>query len=149
MRGREEPDPGSGSHPTRVTTDVWQTQHAHARLQAPWHNVAVAALDVATGKVIGQLKRRHRSVEFLQFLKAIDAAVPWRTDIHLIADNYGTHKTQAVRAWLNPSSLPRSLRPQRLAPIWSSVSLAKIGEQWIKRSAHPALLSWAIHTGIR
>jgi len=58
-----------------------------------------AALDVATGKVIGQLKRRHRSVEFLQFLKAIDAAVPGEQDIHLIMDNYGTHKTPAVKAW--------------------------------------------------
>ncbi|MFX8512238.1 IS630 family transposase, partial [Acinetobacter baumannii] len=46
-----------------------------------------AALDVATGKVIGQLKRRHRSVEFLQVLKAIDAAVPGEQDIHLIMDN--------------------------------------------------------------
>jgi len=59
-----------------------------------------AALDVATGKVIGQLKRRHRSVEFLQFLKAIDAAVPGEQDIHLIMDNYGTHKTDAIKRWL-------------------------------------------------
>lgn len=58
-----------------------------------------AALDVATDKVIGQLKRRHRSAEFLQFLKAIDAVVPTDQDIHLIMDNYGTHKTDKVRTW--------------------------------------------------
>ncbi|WP_049624030.1 IS630 family transposase, partial [Frateuria defendens] len=42
---------------------------------------------------------RHRSAEFLQFLKAIDAAVPKDQEVHLIMDNYGTHKTEKVRAW--------------------------------------------------
>lgn len=58
-----------------------------------------AALDVATGKVIGQLHRRHRSQEFLKFLRTIDASVPADLDIHLIMDNYGTHKTPAVQRW--------------------------------------------------
>lgn len=58
-----------------------------------------AALDVATGKVIGELHRRHRSVEFLKFLKTIDAQVPADLDVHLVMDNYGTHKTPAVRRW--------------------------------------------------
>ena len=49
---------------TRVTTDVWQTQHAHARLQASRHNVAVRSAGCNHWQVIGQLKRRHRSVEF-------------------------------------------------------------------------------------
>jgi transposase len=49
-----------------------------------------AALDVKTSKVLGQLHRRHRSVEFRTFLDAIDAAVPPALDIHLILDNYGT-----------------------------------------------------------
>jgi transposase len=53
-----------------------------------------AALDVVTGRVISQLKRRHRSVEFLQFLKTIDESVPPTMDVHLIMDNYGTHKTK-------------------------------------------------------
>ena len=59
-----------------------------------------AALDIASGKVIGELHRRHRSKEFLQFLRTIDAAVPAALDVHLVMDNYGTHKTPAVRAWL-------------------------------------------------
>ena len=58
-----------------------------------------AALDVATGKVIGECHRRHRSQEFLQFLETIDAHVPADLDVHLILDNYGTHKTPRVRRW--------------------------------------------------
>ena len=58
-----------------------------------------AALDVATGKVIGECHRRHRSQEFLHFLRTIDANVPTDLDIHLILDNYGTHKTPRVRRW--------------------------------------------------
>jgi transposase len=59
-----------------------------------------AALDIATGNVLGKCYRRHRSVEFLDFLKKIDAAVPADLDIHLVLDNYGTHKTALVRRWL-------------------------------------------------
>jgi transposase len=59
-----------------------------------------AALDIATGNVLGKCYRRHRSVEFLDFLKKIDAAVPSDLDVHLVLDNYGTHKTALVRSWL-------------------------------------------------
>jgi transposase len=59
-----------------------------------------AALDVASGKVIGELHRRHRSKEFLTFLRTIDNNVPAELDVHLIMDNYGTHKTPTVKGWL-------------------------------------------------
>jgi transposase len=59
-----------------------------------------AALNIATGKVIGELHRRHRSQEFLQFLRTIDEAVPKPLDVHLVMDNYGTHKTPTVKRWL-------------------------------------------------
>jgi len=59
-----------------------------------------AALDVATGKVIGQCMKRHRHQEWLKFLRAIDRATPKGLDLHLIADNYATHKHPAVKAWL-------------------------------------------------
>jgi transposase len=59
-----------------------------------------AALNVATGKVIGECHRRHRSVEFRKFLETVDAAVPKSMDVHLILDNYGTHKTLTIRRWL-------------------------------------------------
>lgn len=58
-----------------------------------------AALDVATGRVIGELHRRHRSKEFLQFLRTIDASVPANLDVHLVMDNYGTHKTPSIKSW--------------------------------------------------
>lgn len=58
-----------------------------------------AALDIATGQVIGEMHRRHRSSEFLQFLRTIEANVPAMLDIHLVMDNYGTHKTPSIQAW--------------------------------------------------
>jgi transposase len=58
-----------------------------------------AALDIASGEVIGELHRRHRSSEFLQFLRAIDANVPADLDVHIVMDNYGTHKTPKVKDW--------------------------------------------------
>lgn len=59
-----------------------------------------AALNVKTGKVLAQCKPRHRHQEFLQFLKHIDANVPPDLDVHLIIDNYATHKHAAVKQWL-------------------------------------------------
>ena len=58
-----------------------------------------AALDVATGKVIGKCFSRHRAKEFLAFLKQVNAEVPLGQDIHVILDNYATHKTPGVRRW--------------------------------------------------
>lgn len=59
-----------------------------------------AALDVATGRVIGSLKSRHRSQEFRAFLRQIEKAVPPGLAIHLVLDNYATHKTASVARWL-------------------------------------------------
>ncbi|MGH6913704.1 MAG: IS630 family transposase [Geminicoccales bacterium] len=59
-----------------------------------------AALDVLTGAVIGQCMPRHRHEEFLKFLKIIDREVPKRLQIHLVLDNYATHKHANVKAWL-------------------------------------------------
>ncbi len=59
-----------------------------------------AALDIATGEVIGRCYRRHRAVEFRKFLSVIDKAVPRDLDVHLVLDNYGTHKTALIHTWL-------------------------------------------------
>jgi len=59
-----------------------------------------AALDVKTGEVIGRCHRRHRAVEFRTFLDTIEAAVPEDLDVHLVVDNYATHKTPLIRRWL-------------------------------------------------
>jgi len=58
-----------------------------------------AALELKTNKVIAQLKHRHRSVEFRPFLDEIEAQVPAGLEVHLIVDNYGTHKTALIRKW--------------------------------------------------
>ena len=59
-----------------------------------------AALDVLEGKVIGQCMQRHRHQEFICFLKAIEAKVPAGKIVHVILDNYATHKHPKVMAWL-------------------------------------------------
>jgi len=59
-----------------------------------------AALDAKTGKVIGKCQKRHRALEFRKFLNTIEASVPKDLDIHIILDNYGTHKTPMIHRWL-------------------------------------------------
>jgi transposase len=59
-----------------------------------------AAIDTKTGNVIGQTHRRHRSEEFRKFLDTIENNVPQDLDVHLIMDNYATHKTDAIQRWL-------------------------------------------------
>jgi len=59
-----------------------------------------AAFDVATGKVTGRVTRRHRAVEFLAFLRQIDADTPPELDLHLILDNSSTHQTDKVQTWV-------------------------------------------------
>ena len=59
-----------------------------------------AALDIATGRVIGKCYTRHRAAEFRKFLDEIEASVPRDLDVHLVMDNYATHKTALIRNWL-------------------------------------------------
>jgi transposase len=60
-----------------------------------------AALDVVTGEVIGSIHRRHRATEFRKFLAKLDKQVPAELDVHLICDNYSTHKAPVVARWLD------------------------------------------------
>ncbi|HSP07418.1 MAG TPA: IS630 family transposase [Acidobacteriota bacterium] len=60
-----------------------------------------AAMNMLTGKVIGDCMPRHRHQEFIRFLKKIEAETPHHLDLHLIVDNYGTHKHQRVQSWLH------------------------------------------------
>lgn len=90
------------------------------------------------GQLIGQTQRRHRSVEFRNFLDTIEENVPPDLDVHLIPDNYGTHKTQMIRGW--PAKRPR-FHPH-LTP--TSASWLNLVERWfalltdkqLRRSAH-------------
>ena len=97
-----------------------------------------AALSVATGTVNGECHRRHRSQEFLQFLKTIEGNVSDGLDIHLILDNYGTHKTARVRRWLaahprfHVHFTPTSASWLNLVERW----FAALTENQIKPGAH-------------
>jgi len=59
-----------------------------------------AAFNTADGTVISSVHRRHRTIEFKKFLAKIDAEVPAHLDVHLVCDNYGTHKSPAIKTWL-------------------------------------------------
>ena len=63
-----------------------------------------AALNTQTGEVIGQCKKRHRHQEFLAFLKTVEKQTPKVLDLHLIVDNYATHKHEKVKTWLKQNN---------------------------------------------
>jgi len=97
-----------------------------------------AALDTKTGKVIGQTQQRHRSEEFRRFLDTIEANVPADLDVHLILDNYGTHKTALIRNWLAKRPrfhlhfTPTSASWLNLVERW----FAALTEKQLRRGAH-------------
>jgi transposase len=97
-----------------------------------------AAFNTADGTVISSLHRRHRTIEFRKFLIKIDSEVPADLDIHLVCDNYGTHKTPAIRKWL--SDHPRF--HMHFTPTYSSWInqverwFAYITDQLIRRGDH-------------
>jgi len=97
-----------------------------------------AAFNTADGTVIGSLHRRHRTVEFKKFLAKIDAEVPDHLDVHLVCDNYGTHKSPAIIKWLRAH--PRF--HMHYTPTYSSWInqverwFAYLTEQLLQRSDH-------------
>jgi len=102
-----------------------------------------AALDVATGNVLGQCFRRHRSIEFKKFLDYVDSQVPSGLEVHLVLDNYGTHKTPMIKRWLQ--------RHQRYQVHFTPTHSSWINqvERWfgllstreIKRNSHRTVLA--------
>ena len=108
-----------------------------------------AALDVATGRVIGKIKRRHRSVDFVSFLRHVDQAVPDDLEVHMILDNYGTHKTERVKRWL----IRHPRFHCRFTPTGSSwLNLverffASLTERQLKRGTHRSVV--ALENAIR
>jgi transposase len=107
-----------------------------------------AALDIATGRVIGKCYPRHRAAEFRKFLDEIEANVPRDLDVHLVMDNYATHKTKLIRDWL-------ARRPRwhvHLTPTSSSWLnqverfFALLTERQIRRGVHRSLA--ALHAAI-
>ena len=97
-----------------------------------------AALDARTGQVIGQCHRRHRALEFRKFLDAIESEVPVELDVHLIADNYATHKTALIRSWFAKRSrfhihfTPTSASWLNLVERWFGL----LTEKQLRRGVH-------------
>ncbi len=97
-----------------------------------------AAFDLASGSVIAQHYRQHRHQEFLRFLKLIDKAVPKDLDLHLVLDNYATHKTPAIKEWLlkhprfHLHFTPASSSWLNLVERW----FAELTSRKLRRSAH-------------
>src|SRR5215467_10801628 len=108
-----------------------------------------AALDVRTGLVIGECHPRHRAKEFIQFLKRIDRCVKEHLDLHLVLDNYATHKTPAVKRWLaNHRRFHVHFTPTSAS--WLNLVerfFAEITQKRIRRGAFPSVteLKDAIH----
>ena len=75
-----------------------------------------AALDVATGAVIGESYRRHRHQEVLRFLKKVEKAVPKEQELHIILDNYATHKHEEVLQWIERGSASFCISFPRVHP---------------------------------
>ncbi len=97
-----------------------------------------AALNTATGEVIGKCYKRHRASEFKKFLMEIERRVPDDLEIHLIMDNYATHKTPAIRAWLARRPLWHVHFTPTSASWLNMVErfLAEITDRQIKRGVH-------------
>jgi len=97
-----------------------------------------AALDITTGKVIGQLHSRHRAVEFKKFLQTLDREVPAELDVHLVLDNASTHKTPVIKRWLQAHPrfvlhfTPTSSSWLNLVERW----FAELTNKKLKRGAH-------------
>jgi transposase len=97
-----------------------------------------AALDVKSGTVTAACQRRHRSVEFRKFLDQIDASAPRDLDVHLVMDNYGTHKTALIQRWLakrprfHVHFTPTSASWLNLVERW----FAALTEKQLRRGVH-------------
>ena len=113
-----------------------------------------AALDIASGRVTHQLHRRHRAAEFRKFLDLLEQTVPAGLEVHLILDNYATHKTPAIRRWLlrHPRFvlhfIPKSSSWLNLVERW----FAELTTKKLRRGAHPSvealeadITAWAEH----
>jgi transposase len=100
-----------------------------------------AALDVASGVTISSCYRRHRHQEFLRFLNDIDANLPGGLDVHLVMDNYGTHKVTKVRTWL--ARHPRyHVHFTPTSGSWLNMVerlFAEVTERCVRRGSHTAV----------
>jgi transposase len=139
------------SPPERALVSA-STKRARSRRSRHGTLSLFAALDAATGKIIGRCYPRHRGSEFLSFLREIERNVPRGLDVHLVMDNYAAHKTQPIRKWLG--ARPRwHVHFTPTASSWVNQVerfFAAITEKQIRRGVHRSTteLETAIRTYI-
>ena len=102
-----------------------------------------AALEIATGKVIGQIHRRHRSLELRKFLDTVDANVPEALEVHLVMDNSSIHKSPMIRAWFAKRARYSASESRLLTFIATSNRLFRLS-----RYPPPAASSASVLTGL-
>lgn len=138
MRGREDPDSSAGPFPAAAADASRAGRAAHHDYVRHGTTSLFAALEVKSGRVVSDFHARHRSVEFRKFLDRIAAAVPEGLDVHLILDNYGTHKTSLIHRWLarhprfHVHFTPTSASWLNLVERW----FAALTEKQIRRGVH-------------
>ncbi len=127
---REVPDPGAQPIPADPAHDARCPERRSHDYVRHGTTSLFAALDMASGKVIASLHQRHRAIEFKKFLVQIDDEVPGDLDVHLILDNYATHKTPAIKRWL--------LRHPRFHLHFTptGIELAQHGGALVRRADH-------------
>ena len=140
VHGREILRTGAGPHPAVAADGQGRAGDDDPRLQANGTTTLFAALDVLTGKVIGQCLPRHRHEEFLKFLRTIDREVPKGLQVHLICDNYATHKHANVRhGWTKHPRFHLHFTP-------TSSSWLNLVERWFRELTDKALRRGVFHS---
>ncbi len=138
MCGREVADPGAGPVPAGPADDARGARAAQSRLCPGRHHDVVRRPGGGEREVFGSLHRRHRAVEFKKFLARLDKEVPAGLGVHLILDNYATHKTPAVKTWLlahprfHLHFTPTSASWLNLVERW----FAELTQKKLKRGVH-------------
>lgn len=114
-----------------------------------------AALDIATGAVIGQCYKRHRATEFLDFLKQFDRHMPEGSDVYIVMDNYATHKTPKIKIWL-AHRLHWHVHFTPISASWINPTLGHVnmprraaGETLVRRADPQTVTMWRASLGGR
>jgi transposase len=129
----KEPDTGTGSHSARLPIKKGRCGTMTHDYKRNGTTTLLAALDTLKGRVVGECHSRHRYQEFLKFLRRLDLEFPGKVPLHLVMDNYGTHKHEKVRQWLK--------RHPRFVPHFVPTSSSRLNlvERWFGHLDHKAI----------
>ena len=134
----ENADPGAGPHPADAADAAGQAERRSHDYKRHGTTTLFAALDTATGAVIGSCMKRHRAREFRAFLDEVESAVPADLDIHVVMDNASSHKTKLIQDWFAKRPHWHSHFTPTSASWINQVErfFALLTERQIKRGAH-------------